>query len=119
MSTDQEPLFQTPAEEREAAFKQWVDYLLTLTACPHCGRPESGIWALTNNHGLSTGHPYYLDGAGCTRLHLLGSQTRSAIARGEDSYHLFIEATRYKAEATMWPQAWEDALFADVEAANA
>jgi hypothetical protein len=119
MSTDQEPLFQTPAEEREAEFKKWVDYLLTLTCCPHCGRPESGIWALTNNHGLSTGHPYYLDGAGCTRLHLLGSQTRSAIARGEDSYHRYVEATRYKDAATLWPQAWEDALLADVEAAKA
>jgi hypothetical protein len=119
MSTDQEPLFQTPAEEREAESKKWVDYLLTLTCCPHCGRPESGIWALGNNHGLFTRHPNYLDGAGCTRLHLLGSQTRSAIARDDNSYHWYVEAIRYKDAATMWPQAWEDALLADVEAANA
>lgn len=118
MTAHQEALFQTPEEEREQRLE---DYLRSLPACPFCGKDESSPWLYVNNHGFFGGRwPKYPDGSHCARLQLLANQAEAAAKRGDEAtvFDRWTEITRYRINATRWPEQWFDELEAELRAAG-
>lgn len=118
MSAQQEALFETPEEERARAQRdEWQNhraYLDSIDRCPFCGKAESNIGGFINGHGYLSGWPRYANGAGCSRLYLLGNQA-VAYARAGDIHKAedrWADITWYQEDATDWPSEW----FAGIEA---